>query len=154
MTGGSAVVPPLHTPWERDLDGDQQNDEPTRSGPHTHLGFGSSTSSFARCRFSHHLLTPISRRYRVAPTERAQKVLLPWGNRLTVFWSLVSTSVPELSVNVKCFGLGRGSTPPTPQTRNGHSSPASRDGGLLAGVGNGTPEKYIAMRVLEYDTHT
>jgi hypothetical protein len=40
-----------------------------------------------------------------------------------------------LSVNVKCFGLGRGSTPPTPQTRNGHSSPASIDGGLLAGVG-------------------
>ncbi len=24
-------------------------------------------------------LTPISRRYRVAPTERAQQVLLPWG---------------------------------------------------------------------------
>jgi hypothetical protein len=41
-------------------------------------------------------LTPISRRYRVAPTERARKVLLPWGRCLAVSWSLVMHSIAQM----------------------------------------------------------
>jgi len=82
-------------------------------------------SSFARCWFSLSRLTPISRRYRVAPTERAQQVLLPWGYRLTVSRSLVRTSVPNNPVPVKGFVMGTGSTLPMPYTRNDVSSPGS-----------------------------
>ncbi len=42
-------------------------------------------------------LTPVSRRYRVTPTERARKVLLPWSLGLTVLWSLVRPIVSWLS---------------------------------------------------------
>jgi hypothetical protein len=76
-------------------------------------------------------LTPISRRCRVAPTERAGKVLQPWGRCLTVLWSLVRTSVSYGGVPVKCFGLGSGFPRPRP-TQGTLFIPRMNDGGFQA----------------------
>ena len=74
-------------------------------------------------------LTPISRRCRVAPAERAGKVLQPWGRCLTVLWSLVRTSVSYGGVPVKCFGLGSGFPRPKQGTL---FIPRMNDGGFQA----------------------
>jgi hypothetical protein len=70
----------------------------------------STASSFARCKVSLSRLTPISRRHRVTLTERAGKVLLPWGQSLRVLWSPVRTSILQVAGHVKHFSFPGGFT--------------------------------------------